>query len=210
MYERSMLHLAAKEQTMKRTEKEFKKACTFTPETNKSRSSSGSSIALDQLLSESPNVAPRNAIGQSSQKKSSNGFASPPPSRIDELYHDGVRREQNRARTNRVDDEERRRRAEEKELERCTFRPNMDWRRKKPPRLNEPNPAASNDSAHRDDPLRAPERRDIPPVDVITTRVVHGRREAHPFPGPLEPLERTDLTSVGTESVGDDTEYGSI
>lgn len=174
--------------------------------------SSGGSTDFDQLFSEATNVTPRKAIGRrhGSQKKSPTNSCGSTPTRIDQLYHDGVRREQNRARTNKIDDEERRRRTEEKELEQCTFRPNMDWSKKKPPRVYEKqSPTESDDSAYNHS-LRTPRSRDIPPVDVITTQVVNVRRGAQSFVSPLRHSERTDLTSVGTESVGDDTEYGSI
>jgi hypothetical protein len=212
MYERAMLHLAAKEQKLKRTEKNL--TPTFTPETNKSKSSShsGSNVVSDRFSKKSTPGKANN--GRSSQKRSPTSVSTriwvSTPSHIDQLYLDGLRRAQNRALTDRQDEEKRRRRLEEKELEQCTFRPNMDWRKKKPPRVDEkpsPNGSKVMPPSHS---LRTHRSRDSLPVHVITTRAVS--RQGDSFASPLRGREITGRSydSNGTESVEDVTEYGSI
>jgi hypothetical protein len=213
MYERAMLHFAAKQQKLKWTEKKLEP--TFTPETNKSRSSShsGSNIVSDRLSEK--NASGKANHGRSSQKRSPTRVGTrsweSTSSRIDHLYRDGLRRAQNRALTDRQDDEQRRRRLEEKELEHCTFRPNMDWRKKKPPCVGEkPSPNASKDMPHSHS-LRTHRSHDSPAIHIITTRSV-SRHDNHSFATPPRGQKIIDRTcdSNGTESVDDATEYGSI
>jgi hypothetical protein len=210
-----MLHLAAKEQKLKRTETKLTTTPTFTPESNKSKSSSHneSNIVSDRLSKK--NTSGKANRGRYSQKRSptsvsTRGWGST-SSRIDNLYRDGLRRAQNRALTDRQDEEQRRRRLEEKELEQCTFRPNMDWRMKKPPCIDEKpfrNESKDMPPSHS---LLIHRSRDGPPVHLTTTRAVL-RQGVHSFASPLRGQEVTDRTFGwnGRESVDDATEYGSI
>ena len=186
---------------------------TFTPETNKSGSHHDGKInVLDQLHSDSEKITPRKADGRHSgslQKRSPTSVSSDggKPSRIEQMYQDGLRRARvrNRAPTNKREDEERRRRWDVKQMEQCTFRPNMDWRKKKPPRIDgKTSPSGSKNTASNHS-LQTPRSHDIPPVDVIMTRALstpNMRQGVYSFVSPLGGPE--------TESVGGDTEYGSI
>jgi hypothetical protein len=208
IYERSMRHRAAREQKRIPTKQGLMVAYTFTPEKQKSGSHHDGtrSTVLDPLHSQSNKITPRKADGRqngSLQKRSPTSVASSngskPSRRLEQMYQDGLSRARvrNRALTNKREDEERRRRWDEKEMEQCTFRPNMDWRTKKP----SPNGSKHTTSNHS---LRTPRSHDIPPVDVILTRALstpNVKQGAYSFVSPLGGPE--------TESVGD-TEYGSI
>lgn len=217
MYERSKLHLAIKELRLKETEKKLMEECTFTPETNRSRTSSksGTSPVFDRLYSESRKSTPKKYNGRQSgdsQKRSPTSVSSHGSSRIEYLYQDGLRRAHNRKLTDKEEAEARRRRLEEKELQLCTFRPNMDWRKKKPPvRVN----GKHKDSVNID----SPQYQYSPPVHVVTTRSISarhvGRHKSDQSHSIVSPLRGPDIPSraavpSGIESLGDDTEYGSI
>ena len=211
-----MLHLAAKELHLKQAEKKLMEDCTFTPETNKSRSSSnsGNTTVFDRLYSESKRTTPKKPNGrQDSQKRSPTSVGSQSSSRIQYLYQDGLRRAQNRMLTDKEEAEARRRRLEEKELEKCTFRPNMDWRKKKPAHVNgKPKDPVNTQS------LRSPQYQYSPPVHVVTTQPIstrNGRQKSHSNQCIVSPLRGPDIparSSVpsGIASLGEDTEYGSI
>lgn len=219
MYERSKLRLAAKERHLKKTEKEMMVGCTFTPETNKSRSSSksGNTPVFDRLYSESKKTTPKKANGRNGDSKrgSPTSVSSHGSNRIDSLYQDGLRRAQNRKLTDKDEAEARRRRLEEEELKQCTFRPNMDWRKKKKPvrsggKSREPAKTRS-----------SPRYQYSPPVHVVTTQPVStrdgGRRSFERNRSIVSPLRGPDIPSntatdipSGMESLGEDTEYGSI
>jgi len=217
MYERSKLRLAAKEEHLKQTEKKLMEECTFTPETNRSRSSSnsGNTTVFDRLYSESRKTTPKKYNGRrsgDSQKRSPTSVSSHGSSRIDNLYQDGLRRAQNRKLTDKDEADARRRRLEEKELEQCTFQPNMDWRKKKPATGNgKPSDAAK---------MQSPQCMYSPPVHVITTQsALKHSSGRHSMSGRnhsiVSPLRGPDIPAPaavpsGIESVGDDTEYGSI
>lgn len=215
MYERSKLRLAAKERHLREAEQKLMEECTFTPETNKSRSSSnsGNTTVFDRLYSDSKKTTPKKANGRhNGERKSPTSVSSHGSSRIDYLYQDGLRKAQNRRLTDKEEAEARRRRLEEKELEHCTFRPNMDWRKKK----------HTNSNRRSGMPTRA---RTIqydysPPVQVVTTqplstRANGGLRKSERNRSTVSPLRSPDIPKravipSGVASVGDDTEYGSI
>lgn len=216
MYERSKLRLAAKEQHLKRAEKKLMEECTFTPETNKSRSSSNSGITtvFDRLYSESKKTTPKKANGRRSgdSKRSPTSVSSHGSSRIDQLYQNGLRKAQNRRLTDKDESEERRRRLEEKELEQCTFQPNMDWRKKK-------KAAPVNGKSRYPAKTQSSRYQYSPPVHVVTTQPVltrnGGRRKSERNNSIVSPLRGPDIparaaATSGTESLGENTEYGSI
>lgn len=219
MYERSKLHLAAKRENLKQTERKLMEDCTFTPETNKSRSSSnsGNTTVFDRLYSESKRTTPTKANGRrsgNSQKRSPTSVSSHGSSRIDYLYQDGLRRAQNRRLTDKEEAEARQRRLEEKELKQCTFRPNMDWRKKKD----------GKEKGTHQDPVNVHSTRYqySPPVHVVTTQPALIRRSVgqrsmlgltNSIVSPLRgPDLKATLSAVPSsiESLGEDTEYGSI
>ena len=217
MYEKSKLRLAARKEHLKETERKLMEECTFTPETNRSRSSSksGNSTVFDRLYSESKRTTPKKANGHrngDSRKGSPTSVGSHASSRIDSLYQDGLRRAQNRRLTDKDEAEARRRRLEEKELEECTFRPQMDWRKKKGGKLKEKG----------EGPVKLyPSRYQYsPPIHVVTTKPTMARNTGQytkiglddsivsPLRGPDIPAR--PVASSGIESVGENTEYGSI
>jgi hypothetical protein len=191
--------------------------CTFTPETNKSRSSShsGNTTVFDRLYSEAKRTTPKKANGQrDAQKRSPTSVSSHGSSRIDYLYRDGLRRAQNRQLTDKEEAEARRRRLEEKDLEQCTFRPNMDWRKKKPSNVN----GRPRDTVNALSQRSPRYQHSPPPVHVITTKPIstrNGMRKSdrnHSLISPLrDPVIQTRASvPSGIESLGEDTEYGSI
>lgn len=218
MYERSKVFLAAKEQKLEQAKHKLMEDCTFTPETNKSRSSHGSTPMFDRLHSESRKVTPKKASirGREICKWSPTSMGSScgsTPSRIDKLYRDGVRKAKNRQPTDKREAEARRRRLEDQELEQCTFRPKMDWRTKNPPRGRKgtSSPNGSKDASSKES-LCTPRSHDAPPVDVITTRAVLTPTMNETSHSVVSPLRVPDIPVAlnGAESIGDDTEYGSI
>lgn len=212
MYEKSKLRLAARKEHLKEAEKKLMEECTFTPETNRSRSSSksGNSTVFDRLYSESKRTTPKKANGRrdgDSRKGSPTSVSSHGSSRIESLYQDGLRRAQNRRLTDKEEAEARRRRLEEKELAECTFCPQMDWRKKKGGKRKENKEAAEK--------LYPSRYQYSPPVHVVTTQPTMARKTGQYAKigrddSIVSPLRGPDIASSGIDSIGEDTEYGSI
>ena len=213
-----MLHLAAKELKLERTKRELMEPCTFTPDMNKSSPIKKIAVS-DRLHSEAKRTTPKKSNGWPlSQKKSPTSVNSAgsksTSSRLDQLYQDGLRRAQSRKPTDKLEEEARIRRMEERELEQCTFKPNMDWRKKTSSHSNgKPSPDGTKDtSTNRSN--RSRRSPDSPPVDIVTTQAMSTPNERQPngprqiFVSPLREPDAADTIEI--ESLGDDTEYGSI
>jgi hypothetical protein len=124
LYERSLLHKAATESKLKQLESSMMEQFTFTPDTSKPKVSKKTPDSLHK------NTTPNKSNVQNSPCKSP--VRSPLSSRVDELYRDGVRKNQERRMTAKEEGAARDRRLQDRDLAQCTFRPNLDWKVKKP------------------------------------------------------------------------------
>eukprot|EP00542_Grammatophora_oceanica_P013248 CAMPEP_0194036512 /NCGR_PEP_ID=MMETSP0009_2-20130614/8872_1 /TAXON_ID=210454 /ORGANISM="Grammatophora oceanica, Strain CCMP 410" /LENGTH=338 /DNA_ID=CAMNT_0038678303 /DNA_START=65 /DNA_END=1081 /DNA_ORIENTATION=- len=145
LYERSKLHLAAKEQKVKQLESTLNRELTFKPVTNGCRTKShDEDTVFDRLyqLSKKKRSVPitPSTRGRTSSKVSSRSTPSSTTSSrsgsssataFNRLYKEGLRRARTKSLTDRVERQRRIYRQQERELEACTFRPRMDWKKDK-------------------------------------------------------------------------------
>ena len=135
MYERSLQRMAVTESKLKQLECSMMQSCTFTPNTSKSKVSAKTLDAKEsgqQSLKKSTpkqsRVLPQKSPGSRTRSTGS--------SRVEELYHDGVRKNKQRVMTAKEEEDAREQRIQERELAACTFQPQLNWKIKK----DSPNP----------------------------------------------------------------------
>lgn len=243
MYERSKLRLKEREQKLKQIEKDMMHDCTFAPSTNSSRIAAEAATwgrlprDAKKITPKKSNVQLRRSASTPRRSPMSVDTNSTGSSRIDKLYHDGVKRgHSRRGRTDKAEDEARRQRLEELQLRQCTFTPQMRWTLESlSPKNLSPSPMKSSPANIKTPPrkimpmslfasgekgvhTRTPEsdKSDNPPLRVVNT----GESPSTPLGSTtslmdISPLRDPSVVASRRESkCGDSmestTEYGSI
>lgn len=125
LYERSMQQKNATESKLKHLEYSMMEQFTFTPDTSKPKVSKKTPDSLRKHTT--PN---KYNVNNSPHNKSP--VRSPISTRVDQLYRDGVRKNQERRMTSKEERAARDCRLQDRDLAECTFHPKMDWKVKKP------------------------------------------------------------------------------